>query len=190
MRHGRPVPIYVLGAMAVITLFVLGACRTGITQEELDSKNREIASLQSQLSQVQGQLSGLERDSKYWLQLTSLLDPVAMPSMTDHRAFMLPTGGVIALHFDNMDLNKAENLNWVALGVPGVFCKADQERVEAQFGQGFVHFHDMVNDVHGGAPGAKGVWFVHIAVRDFQAPWGQVSKGIDHNFMVTPAPDC
>jgi hypothetical protein len=132
----------------------------------------------------------LEQEARYWQQLTSLLEPVDMPSMSDHRAFMLPTGGVIALHFDNMDLDEAENLNWVALGVPGTFCSDDQERVTAQFGEGFTHFHDMVNDIHGGQPGAEGVWFVHVAVRDFEAPWGGVSQGIDHNFMPTAAPDC
>jgi hypothetical protein len=96
------------------------------------------------------------------------------------------------LHLDNMDLSKAENLNWVALGVPGRFCKQEQERVEAQFGPGFTHFHDMANDTHGGAPGAEGVWFVHTAVRDFESPMsgGAVSQGVDHNFMPTPASDC
>jgi hypothetical protein len=121
------------------------------------------------------------------------MQPVEMPSMSDHRAFMLPDSGtVIALHFDNMDLSKAENLNWVALGVPGKFCKQDQERVEAQFGPGFTHFHDMANDTHGGAPGAEGVWFVHTAVRDFDSPMsgGAVSQGIDNRFMPTVAQTC
>lgn len=134
--------------------------------------------------------ASVQRDARYWQQLMNVLKPVEMKSMTDHRAFMLPTGAVIALHFDNMDLSKAENLNWVALGVPGKFTKAEQQRVEQPFGPGFIHFHDMKNDVHGGAPGAEGVWFVHIAVRDFESPMsgGAVKAGIDTKFMPTPPP--
>ena len=131
-----------------------------------------------------------EHDAKYWQQLTALLQPVEMPSMTDHRAYMLPSGVVLALHFDNMDLAKAENLNWVAVGLPGKFCKADQARVEAEYGKGFTHFHSMKNDTHGGEAGEEGVWFVHTAVREFEAPWGKVKPGVDTNFMPTEAPDC
>ena len=113
--------------------------------------------------------------------------------MTDHRAYMLPSGYLLALHFDNMDLDKAENLNWVALGVPGTFCKKDQQRAEQEFGPGFTHFHDLKADTHGGKPGAKGVWFVHVGVRDFGSPMseGPVSGGeIDSGFMPTRAPAC
>jgi hypothetical protein len=156
-----------------------------VPEEEVEAKDQQIAALQSQVS-------SLEKDARYWSQLTNLLEPVPMPSMTDHRAFMLPSGVVLAVHHDNLDLSKAENLNWLAWGVPGRFCKADQERIEALYGDGFTHFHDMMNNTHGGAPGAEGVWFVHIAVRDFSSPMsgGQVSTGIDQNFMPTAAPDC
>lgn len=142
------------------------------------------------LEPASAQESDQAKEARFWEQLTSLYMPVQMPTMTDHRAFMLPSGVVMALHFDNMNIDQAENLNWVALGIPGVYCKADQERVQAAYGPGFTHFHDMQNDIHGGAPGAQGVWFVHTAVRDFQAPWGAVSQGIDNKFMITPAPTC
>jgi hypothetical protein len=92
-----------------------------------------------------------------------------------------------------MDLAQAENLNWVALGVPGTFCKRDQQRVEREFGSGFTHFHDLEADTHGGKPGARGVWFVHVGVRDLESPMstGPVTGGeIDGGFMPTPAPDC
>ena len=138
---------------------------------------------------LQAQVSELELDAHYWSQLTTLLEPVEMPTMTDHRAFMLPGGLLLALHFDNMNLDNAENLNWAAIGVPGKFTKADQERVEKMYGEGFTHFHDLANDTHGGEPGAEGVWFIHVAVRDFEAPWGSVKRGVDHNFMPTPPPD-
>lgn len=190
MRRWTAGRMFGLGMLAVVSLFALGACTSGISKEEAEAKDRQVADLQAQLSRLQEQIGGFQKESRYWAQLTSLMQPVMMPSMTDHRAFMLPGGAVIALHFDNMDLDRAENLNWVALGLPGVFCKDDQQRVEAEFGAGFTHFHDLTNDTHGGAPGAKGVWFVHTGVRDFQAPWGVVSQGVDHNFMPTPPPVC
>lgn len=171
-------------ALALASLALLGtACTQGASKEEVAAKDQQIASLQTQLA-------GTQQDVKYWEQMTALLQPVPMKSMTDHRAYMLPSGVVLALHFDNMDLSKAQNLNWTALGIPGEFCKADQERLEKQYGPGFTHFHDMQNDTHGGQPRAKGVWFIHTAVREFDAPWGHVKPGVDNNFMPTPAPVC
>ena len=169
----------VLGMLAIFLL--TSACAQATAAQPASGKDQEIAQLKSQNVKLQ-------KDSTYWAQLTSALKPVEMKSMTDHRAFMLPSGGVIALHFDSMDLDKAQNLNWVALGVPGKFTKAEQERVEQQFGKGFTHFHDMKNDTHGGLPGAEGVWFVHVAVRDFESPMsgGLVKAGIDNKFMPTP----
>jgi len=134
-------------------------------------------------------LSRTQQDAKFWTQLTSVLKPAPanLRSMQDHRVYMLPSGIVIGLHFDNMNLAKANNLNWVVLGVPGRFTKADQQRVSREFGPGFVHFHDFVHDTHGGKPGAKGFWFVHIGARNFQSPFGQVQGGaIDPHMMPTP----
>ena len=130
--------------------------------------------------------------ARYWDQLTALMEPVQMRLMTDHRAFMLPSGVVMALHFDNLDLSRAQNLNWLALGIPGRFCASDQQRVDGAYGPGFTHFHDMVNDIHGGAPDAEGVWFVHSAVRDFDSPMsgGPITRGVDMKFMPTAATDC
>ncbi|MBI4310165.1 MAG: hypothetical protein HY681_00160 [Chloroflexi bacterium] len=179
-------------SVALVSVLTLGACSQGVSKEEAARKDQEIVNLRSQVTDLQTQASTFQQDATYWKQLTALYEPVPMASMTDHRAFMLPSGAVLALHFDSMDLSKAQNLNWVALGVPGTFCKAEQARVEKQFGSGFTHFHDMENDVHGGKPGAKGVWFVHTAVRDFNSPMsgGNVKKGIDTNFMPTAAPAC
>ncbi len=178
-------------ALVGLTLFA-SACTTGVPQAEVQQKDQRIAQLQSEVALLTTQARDTQKNAKYWGQLVGLVKPVDMASMKDHRAFMLPTGAVIALHFDNMDLTKAENLNWLALGVPGVFCKADQERVEKQFGPGFTHFHDMMKDTHGGAPGAQGVWFVHTAVRDFDSMMsgGLVKQGIDSKFMPTAAPVC
>lgn len=145
---------------------------------------QDVAALKAQLAQAQ-------RDARFWQQLTAPMAPVKMTSMTDHRAYMLPGGTVIALHFDNMNLDKAANLNWMALGIAGKFCKTGQERIERQFGPGFVHFHSMKNDTHGGQPGEDGVWFVHVGARNFTSPFGPVREGVpDAAFMPTPAPAC
>ncbi len=49
-----------------------------------------------------------------------------------------------------------------------------------------MHFHDFVHDTHGGAPGAKGYWLVHIGTRDFRSPFGHVKDGaVDPTMMPT-----
>ncbi len=175
-----------LPALMVGAVLTLGACTSGVPESEVAAKDQQIASLQ-------GQVTGLQRDAGYWAQLTGLMEPVSLKSMTDHRAYMLPGGELLALHFDNPNLQQAQNLNWVALGVPGKWCKQDQERVTKQFGPGFTHFHDLQRDTHGSTiPGVEGVWFVHTAVRDFESPMsgGAVKKGVDMNFMPTTPPVC
>ena len=170
---------WVFAPIAVAVALLATACGGG-------ESDAEVADLRAELADA-GQ------ESKYWQQLTSLMEPVELPSMSDHRAYMLPSGYLLALHFDDMDLARAKNLNWVALGVPGTFCKTDQRRVETELGSGFTHFHDLEADTHGGKPGAKGVWFVHVGVRDFESPMstGPVTGGeIDDGFMPTPAPKC
>ncbi len=164
-------------------VLLLSSC--GVNQETVDAKDREVANLRTQLTTAQ-------QDAEYWTQLTSVFMPVAanLPSMSDHAAFMTPGGLMLALHYDNMDISQAQNLNWIAIGVPGKFSKQDQERIEKLYGKGFTHFHDLMADTHGHSqPGGEGVWFIHIAVRDFDAPWGHLKPGVDAAFMPTPPPD-
>jgi hypothetical protein len=81
----------------------------------------------------------------------------------------------------------------MALGIPGRNCAQDQEEIEKKFGKGFTHFHDLQRDTHGSTiPGVEGVWFVHVAVRDFDSPMsgGAVARGVDERFMPTGAPVC
>jgi hypothetical protein len=181
MFHRRT-GLFALAPLVVAVSLVV----TGCGGDERGASEAEAAELRSQLADAR-------QDSRYWEQLTNLMEPVELKSMTDHRAYMLPSGYLLALHFDNMDLEQAENLNWVALGVPGTFCEKDQQRVEQEFGPGVTHFHDLEADTHGGKPGAEGVWFVHVAVRDFTSPMseGPVEGGKpDSDFMPTPAPTC
>ncbi len=171
--------------MLLLTGMIAGALllsSCGVSQETVDAKDQEIASLRAQMATVQ-------QDAKYWTQLTSVFMQVDLPSMSDHEVFMTPGGLMVALHYDNMNISQAQNLNWIAIGVPGKFSKQDQARIEKQFGAPFTHFHDLMADTHGGPPGVEGVWFVHIAVRDFDAPWGHLTPGLDANFMPTPVPE-
>ncbi len=140
----------------------------------------------------EGANASLRQNAKYWQQATAVFEPAKLKTMSDHMIYMTSDGKLLlAYHFDNLDLSKAQNLNWVAVGVPGKWCKQDQERVEKLFGPGWTHFHNLVKDTHGGTvAGEDGVWFRHTAVRPFEAPWGQVSQGIDSKFMPTQAPNC
>jgi len=123
---GRRLAGYLGGVMALG--IVVGAHAPAATAPaSAASTGQEVSSLKTQVAALQG-------DAGYWKQLVSIMEPMKLATMTDHRAYMLPSGVVLALHFDDMDLSKAKNLNWVALGVPGKFCERDRERVTASFG--------------------------------------------------------
>ena len=145
-----------------------------------------------EVSALKAQLANAERDARYWRQLTSAFVPgkrLGMNSMSDHVLLRTPGGPVLALHFDNMNLDRARNLHWVAYALPGRFTRADQARLNRSYGPGFTHFHSFKNDAHGGPAGTKGVWFVHIGTRNFRSPFGQVRAGkVDLNFMPTKPP--
>jgi len=149
------------------------------------AQSKQVASLKAQLAKA-------ELDAKFWKQLIGSFKPgtaLGLQSMSDHLVMPLDGGLVLGLHFDNPQLAKAKNLNWVAIGIPGVFTKADQARVNKLYGPGVTHFHDPATDVHGGEPGAKGVWFIHVGARNFTSPFGKVVKGkVDPNFMPTAPP--
>ncbi|MGH2920829.1 MAG: hypothetical protein ACRDKU_02015 [Gaiellaceae bacterium] len=164
-----------------IALFAL----TTRSEAETVSSTEEVAALEARLASV-------ERDARFWRQLTSAFVPgktLGLSSMSDHSLRRTPGGPVLALHFDNMNLEKAANLNWVAFALPGRFTRADQARVNRLYGPGFTHFHSFKSDAHGGPAGTKGVWFVHIGTRTFRSPFGQVRSGrVDLNFMPTKPP--
>ncbi len=149
------------------------------------SSTQEVAALKAQLASA-------ERDARFWRQLNSAFVPakrMGLNSMADHVVLRTPGGPVLALHFDNMNLDKAQNLNWVAYALPGSFTRADQARLNRLYGPGFTHFHSFKTDAHGGKLGTRGVWFVHIGTRNFRSPFGQVRSGkVDRNFMPTKPP--
>ena len=131
-------------------------------------------------------------------------DSPLQPAMPDHLIKVLADGTGIFLHFDK-PVGQDSMVLWLGTMVPGKFCKADQDRVQATSGPGFVHFHQKSipgndpNSGHGGKGGENGYWFRHIAVTNIPlgdmmagtgVPWGPVKPGIDTNFMPTPAPAC
>jgi hypothetical protein len=141
-----------------------------------------------------------ERDSVYAHQMKQLRkvfdDSPFQPAFTNHLYMELDDGSLMFFHF-NAPLGQDSRLLYIGIAVPGRFCKQDQERVESQYGPGFPHFHQKVvpgaTDAgagHGGQGGEEGYWFRHVAVGEFDMPWGHVTPGIDHNFMPTPAPEC
>jgi len=118
------------------------------------------------------------------------------PPFNNHRYIELDDGTLMFVHFDSA-IGSESGLLYVGAAVPGVFCDSDQERVNERFGGGFTHFHTTITPGateasagHGGEPNAEGYWFRHIAVDEFDRPWGRVTPGIDHNFMPTPPPSC
>ncbi|MCU4751049.1 hypothetical protein OB919_03480 [Halobacteria archaeon AArc-curdl1] len=91
----------------------------------------------------------------------------------------------IALHLDNPNPEDAENLRYIVIGKKGVFTEESQPDEE------FTHFHKRDAEGweagHGGdSVDDEGYWLTHIAVDDFEMPWGEVEVGVDYGFMPTP----
>jgi hypothetical protein len=180
-----PGRVFLIAAVAAFGMVVALFALTSQSRAGGASSGREPAALKAQLASA-------ERDAKFWRQLTSAFVPgkqLGLNSMADHMMRRTPGGPVLALHFDKMNLDRAQNLNWVAYALPGRFTRADQARLNRLYGPGFTHFHSFRNDAHGGPVGTRGVWFVHIGTRNFRSPFGQVRAGkVDLNFMPTRPP--
>ena len=177
----------------VVLLVTLVA--TGLIAGAVAGSSGEAAPVSAEAQKIaalEARLAASERDARFWQQLVQSFKPaksMGLNSMADHRVLVLPSGLVLALHFDNMNLAKAKNLNWIAVGIPGVFTQADKARVNRLYGPGINHFHDLKTDVHGGKRGVKGVWFAHVGVRNFTSMFGKVVQGkIDPRFMPTAPP--
>ena len=79
-----------------------------------------------QVAALNARLAGAEQNAKFWQQLVQNFKPaksLELNSMADHQVLVLPSGLVLALHFDSMNLAKAKNLNWVAVGIPARVIK-------------------------------------------------------------------
>ena len=95
----------------------------------------------------------------------------------------------LLLHVDAENPKEAESLLYTGFGVKGTFCA--ETRPE---GDEFTHFHQCFAETwagaHGGDVGDNGYWLPHLAVDEFEMPWGEVTPGIDYEFMPTPPPEC
>ncbi len=92
-------------------------------------------------------------------------------------------------HWDAQDPSDADQLLWMGIGVRGDFCAADQPTTD------FTHHHvshaATYDAGHGGQPGQPGYWLIHVAVRDFESPFGATGgPGVHHEFGPTPPPMC
>ncbi len=151
MRTAAPALISRRRLVLTLALFALvGAAALSLlatrSQAGTTSSSQEVAALKAQLATA-------ERDARFWRQLTSAFVPaksLGLNSMSDHVVLRTPGGPVLALHFDNMNLARANNLNWVAYALPGRFTRADQARLNRLYGPGFTHFHNFKKDApHG-----------------------------------------
>ncbi len=175
--------VVALVAAGLLVAAVFGSTGGAATPENTEAQ---------QIAALNARLASAEQDAKFWQQLVQNFTPaksLKLNSMADHEMLMLPSGLVLALHFDSMSLAKAKNLNWLAVGIPGVFTQADKARVNRLYGPGINHFHDLKTDIHGGKRGVQGIWFLHIGARKFTSPFGKVTPGkIDPKFMPTAPP--
>ncbi len=137
----------------------------------------------------------LERDAALMHQLKDFFgtdQPFDAP-LPEHLYKVLDDGTAIFLHFDKPLAEGPTKILYIGDAVPGKFCNTPE--VQELMTKGYVHFH-TTNKVptpeagHGGKGGEDGFWLRHIAVGEFDMPWGHVTPGIDYNFMVTQPPDC
>lgn len=107
-----------------------------------------------------------------------------------HRIKWVTDETFIFTHWNHDDPAQADELNWIGVGVKGVFCSEDRPGPERYWRH--FHHYDAENYPagHGNVLGGSGYWLTHIAVRDFTAPWGEVGPGVDEDFMHTPAEAC
>lgn len=106
----------------------------------------------------------------------------------EHVWRILPKGDLEAIHLDAPTLAEATKIWYVVVGVHVM------DACEEPDDEGFTHFHKKSSPNwdagHGGSPGVEGYWLKHVAVSEFDMPWGHVLPGVDYNFMPTPIAGC
>jgi len=162
---------------------------------ELEQKLTRLEKERDELQQRLGELQKAEIDAAMMRQLKDFFgtdQPFDAP-LPEHLYKVLDDGTAIFLHFDKPLAEGPTKILYIGTAVPARFCNTPE--VQELMKQGYVHFH-TTNKVptpeagHGGQGGEDGFWLRHIAVGEFDMPWGHVMPGIDYNFMVTQPPDC
>lgn len=162
---------------------------------ELEQKLTRLEKERDELQQRLGELQTAEIDAAMMRQLKEFLgtsQPFDAP-LPQYLFKVLEDGTALFLHFDEPLAEGPTKILYIGTAVPGKFCNTIE--VQTLIQQGFVHFHttDKVptpEEGHGGKGGEDGYWLRHIAVGEFDMPWGRVMPGIDYNFMPTLPPDC
>ena len=190
-------PILIL--FCVFTLLLSSCTKQLITPQELEKLKADKTGAETKNLDLQKQVDDLKMQvdqTKMKAQLTDALlagynaQPYD-PALPDHKWAAMGDGSYLFLHF-NKDVNKADDLLYYGLALPGKFCKEDQD----QLPPGFVHFHQAKcaekdeEKCHGGKGGEDGFWLMHVAAKEMDMPWGHVKPGVDLKFMPTPAPSC
>jgi hypothetical protein len=108
----------------------------------------------------------------------------------EHVWRILPNGDLEAIHFNKPTLAEATRIWYVVVGIHVMdACNKPAD-------EGFTHFHKKSSPNwdagHGGTsdPVVEGYWLKHVAVSEFDMPWGHVMPGADYNFMKTPIQGC
>lgn len=173
-------------------LLVLSACAPRVDYEgQITQLNAQVNSLRTENVAVKAETNALKLDAQKWQQvLATFTDQPYDPPLPDHIWKLLPDGKQIFFHLDK-EVPKAEKIIYTGIAVPGKWCKEDQEKLP----KGFTHFHrekaPSVEEGHAGTfPGEEGFWLMHIALGEFDMPWGHVVPGVDEKFMPTEPPVC
>jgi len=176
----------VIGILVIVSLSLFLGSKKGITGQVVSEVD------------TQSNLESLSNANLFELIQSGFDYRPTDPHLPTHMYKKVDTDGeFVFLHFDK-PVDQATMVRYTGNGVPGKFCIEDQKEIEKKYGDGFTHFHKKkVNkddatpeDGHGGSGGEDGFWFRHVALAEFDMPWGQVLPGVDYNFMPTPPPEC
>lgn len=181
-----------VSGMALLTfVLLLSACTPRASEQEFTALESQNSQLRDQMTALQAEISASEVDAQKWRQIiVTFTDQPYDPPLPEHVWKLLPDGTQLFFHLDK-DVPKATKILYTGMAVPGVWCEEDQ----AQLPAGFTHFHrekaPSVEEGHAGTyPGEKGYWLMHIALGEFDMPWGHVTPGVDDKFMPTAPPVC
>ena len=192
-------PKYVLLSFCLVGLLLMGCTKQLITEPELTQLKVDKTALETKSADLQKEVDSLKSEvgmykpkAQFWDQVLAAYTAQPYdPAKPDHKWLDLGDGTYLFMQFDKA-VDQADELMYVGIGLPGMFCKEDQEQLPPSF----THFHQSkcasqnIEECHGGKGGDEGYWLMHVAVKDLAMPWGEVKAGVDTKFMPTAAPTC
>jgi len=188
---------YILALLAVMVVMIgLTGCNASV--EEKDHHHHDHVSIEdTDGGHDDSSTEEVLHDAMLFEQVEYAFDfKPTTPHLPTHLYKNIGNNEFVFLHFDK-PVDQATKLLYTGQGIPGRFCKEDQDALPKVDGKlAYTHFHkkfvdsDNPQDGHGGVGGEEGWWFKHVAVAEFDMPWGHVTPGVDFNFMPTPPPVC